>query len=73
MPRSLGWDLQQTAGSIVVGETEASSCNDDLPDLPELHGAFTRLKGAARPPESAKNHNLFLRRKAPASSSVGRV
>ena len=64
---------QQAAGSIFAGEAEvSSSCNDDPPDMLELHGAFTltnssphflqEREGAARPPGSAKKTSFCERR-----------
>ena len=63
-------DMQQAAGSIVVGETQVSSCNDDLPDMPELHGAstlpnsephFCRKGKVQLDPPEAQNIQIFVR------------
>ena len=61
-------DVQQAEGSIIVGETEASSCNDDLPYMLEMHGVFTlsdsephfcrKGKVAARPSPSPSSSSL---------------
>ena len=40
--RPLAGDLQRAAGSIAASEAaDSSSCTDDLPHKPELHGSFT--------------------------------
>ena len=76
----LARDLQQAAGSIVAGETAASSCNDSLPHITELRGALTlsnsephfcRKGKVQRDPQGKRKKNNFLRKRVSACEFFG--
>ena len=69
MLRFLGWGVAASSRECCCWE--ASSCNDDLPDMPELHGAFTLSnsephfcrKGKVQfdPPRKRKKKQIFVK------------